>query len=266
MAGVIVFVGAVKATDAVSDILFSELQRADRFDVIAGSSVIRMVLACVAFAVALRQPEALIKAVALQTIFTALVLVLWDLPAVVRLRPNGGPLLIWDLRSMGVINATALPLALASFLAALSGVVSRYFLQAQYGSATVGLFAVAYAPLTMLSALGVGVVQTVLAPASALLRSGRVFEFRSLAGKAQVVLVAAGVTSIVVFGSVGERLLATLFAPEYSRVVPVLLLMLSGFVLSSLAVVGSTALTAARAFKQQLLIRATSLCVQVVGC
>jgi O-antigen/teichoic acid export membrane protein len=266
LAATIVAVGCVKGIDGLSDIVYGQLQICDRFHLIGVSSLIRAAASVAVFAVVLGHGGPLEAAVVAQALLSASILVAFDLQMIRRGSRATKIDVEWKPATLKALGVTALPLAVASSLSAVSAGVSRYFLQSFRGSDDVGFFAVAYAPMTILSAFGVAVVQAAITKASVALQGGDVPGFTSVARRARALLCLSSASVLVLFVCCGGTVLETLFTARYAHVSSYVCIMVAGVLLSNVTTVSSTALTAARAFKTQMGIRGATLCVQLLAC
>lgn len=249
---VIGLTGLAKAVESLSDIVHGYLQRLERMDRVAISLVVKGTASLVVFGAALWYGQGLLGAVAGLCATWGAVLVAYDLPMIARMLEPPARLIAWRPSSGGRLAVLALEPGLAAGLASLSGNVPRYFLESLRGHEALGLFAVAAAPLTLLTLLTSAIGQATMPRAAVHFQKGEVQAFRALAARVSIVQVLVTATGTGLFAMFGTPMLRVLFTAEYAGTVPVLVTMAAGLTVGSLATFGSAVLTAGRMFRLQL--------------
>jgi O-antigen/teichoic acid export membrane protein len=128
------------------------------------------------------------------------------------------------------------------------------------------LFAVATAPLSVVVLLGGAIAQATLRPAAESFESGTFGTFRGLATRITLAQVGLAAACTVFFGLFGERLLTTLFAPDYGVGAPILTIMSAGLMISGLGAFGSAVLAAGRMWWLQCANVAIALAAHIPLC
>jgi len=232
-AGVIVLVvGAAKALESVSDIIFGRLQQFERFDWIARSQFVKGIatLTCLAIGLAITR-DALGAALGLVAGFM-LTLLLWDAPLarrVARGEEHGiGARRVSAAKGAAESSADAkfqirqflwhaIPLALATTLVTVNLNMPIYFLRLYYGQAAEPLIGV-YGTLNQLPAVGSVLMNAIGIAAStrlaALYGEGKFSEFYRFVGKLTLFCAAVGAAGIVVALIAGKLVITILYKQE----------------------------------------------------
>jgi O-antigen/teichoic acid export membrane protein len=261
---VVGLVGLAKVLESLSDIVHGHLQQRKRMDYIAGSLVLKGILTMALFAGTLWATQSLIWAAAVLAGVWGGMFVVYDLPLLRRVSER--PEMTWRPRALAELTVLALPLALTAGLGSLASNMPRYFLDALSGTQEVGLFAVATAPLTVMTLLTGSIAQASLAPAAECLQSGAFGAFSRLVIKVSAAQISIAAVSTALFVLFGEYLLTTLFAPQYGGGARILTVMSAGLTISGLGAFGAAVFAAGRMRWMQCGNVATSLAIQIPAC
>ncbi len=263
---IIGLVGLAKVFESLSDIVHGQLQRLERLDSIAVSLMIKGLVSLVVFGGVLWMTRRLLFAVGVLTVVWAATLVAYDLPVLVGVWSPRQRVWLWRFPKLGRLTLLALPLAVTSGIASLSGNIPRYFLEALRGKDAVGFFSVASFPLGLITLFSGAIGQATLSRAAGHYQAGQVREFKALALKITLLHFCVGAAWTVAFWFFGERLLAALFTPDYSRSAMPLVVMSAGITIGSLAAFGAAVLTAGRMVRLQLANMLVVVATQVPVC
>jgi O-antigen/teichoic acid export membrane protein len=270
---VIALLALAKGFEALSEVFYGALQKAERMGLIARSLIVKSVLSVVFVALALRLTGSAAAAAAALGLSWAVVLFLFDAPAYRREFGGGWPWgRLWRTpwRDEGVRLKSLLGLASALGITALLGSlrpnVPRYLLEANFGQAELGR----YAALAYFTALGGRVVHALGQAVSP--RLGRYHAAgdqrrygRALAGFAggAVLVGVCAIAGAVLFG----RWALTLFyGAAYARNLELFIWLMAAAALEYVCVSLQTGLTAARELKAQALMLTASVVVVALGC
>jgi O-antigen/teichoic acid export membrane protein len=265
---VVFVVGLAKASESVSDILFSLLQQRERMDRIAISKSIKGLLSLVALGTGIYLSGSLLVGAICMAISWVAVLLLYDIrsgalvlnrsphteedPLVQdhqereRLRPRWVPLnmvkLVW----------LALPLGLVMLLISLNTNIPRYFIEHYSGERGLGIFAamsyLMVAGTTVVGALG----QSATPRLAKLYAAGNKAAFTSLMWKLVCLGALLGVPGIVAVVFAGRQILTLLYRPEYAEHADVFPWLMAAAGLGYVASFLGYGMTAARYFRPQL--------------
>lgn len=250
-ATVIILVGAAQAVELVSETLYGLMQKRDRMDRISQSLMYRGGLALAAMWITMYSTRSIVWAMAAVFLGRLFVLISWD----ARFEPVKAALGIsahgnrdWILP----LFRTALPLGVISMLVSLNANITRYFVQADRGSAELGMYSAVASLLSagtlVVSAYG----QALFLPVAKACVSAHQSEFRKLAMLTAVLGTVLGMSAVAISILFGPIILTRLFRPEYARYAGVLVrLMIAGtiaFIASGLGFV----MTAARSLRPQV--------------
>lgn len=263
---VILLVGVIKSFESMIDVVYGRLQREERLRAVALSTIVRSAISLVVFAATLEATGSLIWAVASMAVVAGLSLAAFDLPAAHRLSDRIGARQPLRWHKLGRLIIVTAPLGLTTGAQALSTNLPRYFLEHFQGSKALALFAVAAAPLSLITLFSGAIMQATLPRAAAYFQSGRLGSFNRLAVRSTLVAAAIGLGFAGLIAVGGSALISFLFTPEYRAAGPALLVMSLGVALGSLTMYGSIAISASRHFYLQLLNIGVAMVVQVPVC
>ena len=251
LAGAIFLLGLSLTAENVSDLYHGYLQRRERLDLVARSTMLRVAASLAAAAAALLAFRSVLAATAGLATGRAAVLFAYDRP--VSGRPRGS-----KTSRPWTVFRHALPLGAALMLTSLITNVPRYAIERFLGTRELGAFAAAASFVT----LGATVVNALGQSATTRLarahREGdRQTFFRTLAGMvlAALALGAAGVAAALL---IGGRVLAVFFRPEFAAYDRVMAAVLAAGAAGYVAAVLGYGATAARVFAPQMPLLACS--------
>jgi O-antigen/teichoic acid export membrane protein len=267
---IIALLAVAKGFEALSDVFYGALQRAERLVIIAGSSITKSVLSMVLVALALRATGSAVVAAAALGLSWALVLFLVDVPRYRREFGGGSPWRqLWRTpwREQGVRLKSLLGLAYAlgitSLLGSLRPNVPRYLLEAHAGQAELGV----YAALAYFSALGGRVVQALGQVLNPRLGRYHVAGDQRRFGRALLAFTGGsalvGVCAILGAALLGRQVLTLFYGAPYARNNGLFIWLMVAAALEYVGVSLQAGLTAARELKVQVVMLIFS--VAVVG-
>jgi O-antigen/teichoic acid export membrane protein len=257
----ILAVAFAKAFEAVSDVVFGLLQKAENLRRVAISMLLKGVISVLAVGVVLRLTGDLVLATLAMALCWGSLLATYDLPAAVRIespRPTHKP------RALARLAWVALPLGCVAGIGSLAFNVPRYFIEDALGATALGHF-------TALSYLFVAATQPMLALGMAVNpRLGRHFvtdvgAYRRLTWQVMLIAGGMGLAGVVACALFGRSVLALVYAPEYAAHEVVFVWLAAATGVGFLGQALSYAVTAARRLPEQLPIALLSLAVCTVG-
>ena len=257
----VLVVAFAKAFEAVSDVVFGLLQKAENLRRVAFSMLLKGVISVLAVGVVLKLTGDIVLATLALALCWGSLLATYDLPAAFRLtslRPSLEP------RALARLVWLALPLGCVAGIASLAVNVPRYVIEGDLGATALGHF-------TALSYLFVAATQPVLALGMAVNpRLGRHFvtdlgAYRRLTWKTMLIAGGLGLLGIAACALFGPSMLTLVYAPEYAAHEVVLIWLAVATGAGFLAQALSYAVTAARRLPEQLPIALLSLVVCTVG-
>jgi O-antigen/teichoic acid export membrane protein len=137
---VILFSGAAKACEALSDVFYGHLQQHEEMAGIARSMMLRGLLSVTVVSVALVMTHNPVWGAMALAGAWALVLVFHDAP-LARATGDVSTQLVWDISTMRGLAHKALPLGIVTMLASLDANIPRYFIAHLQGERALGIFA-----------------------------------------------------------------------------------------------------------------------------
>ncbi len=257
----ILVVAFAKAFEAVSDVVFGLLQKAENLRRVAISMLAKGVISVLAVGLVLRLTGDIVLATLAMALCWGSLLATYDLPAAVRvtsLRPTLEP------RPLARLVWVALPLGCVAGISSLAVNVPRYVIEGDLGATALGHF-------TALSYLFVAATQPLLALGMAVNpRLGRHFvtdlgAYRRLTLRTMLISGGLGLLGIVACALFGRSMLTLVYAPEYAAHEVVLIWLAVATGVGFLGQALSYAVTAARRLPEQLPIALLSLAVCAVG-
>lgn len=260
-AGIVMAVGLSKAFDGLSDIFWGLDQLYERMDVVGKSLIVRNLLSIVVLAAGVVVTGSLFVGALLSAGASAVVLLLYDLPAAARIAPPEGGLdhprqrirARWERTSLARLARRALPLGLASSLVAFSVYAPRYFVERHFGARALGIFsAIVYLGIatdTAVQALG----QSVTSRFARYYAAGDLRSYGKLLLKLLAIAASLGIAGVVGALVLGRWVLNLLYGPEYARWTNVLVWAMLGAGINYVASCLSYALMATRSFERFLL-------------
>ncbi len=278
---VVFAVGVAQLADFLSESYFGNLQRDERMDRIAISLIARNILAVSFFTAGVFFTHQLLWGIAGILLGRGSVLLfydtlygapqaqpaatvrpgsLWRIKFVNRFRPE------WNLVRQREMLWIALPLALVSVLVSVNGYVPRYVLESYLGKRDLGMYsAINYIPagcFMVATALG----YAVFARLSKLFGHGDLVGFRQLLFRIAGIYAALGVCGVIGAATVGRRLLAIVYRPEYAQHVDLLRWLMVVGAVQCLTMSMQCGLTAASQFRVQVPLFAGVAAISLLGC
>ncbi|MEM1115317.1 MAG: lipopolysaccharide biosynthesis protein [Bacteroidota bacterium] len=262
--GVIIGLMALwRAAESMSDVVYGALQKAERMDWVSQSLLVKGPLTLAALWVGLVVTGSVTWAVVGLVLGALATFWAIDLPRArrlgVRFQRDGG-----RRGEQGQLIRLALPLGVVMMLISLNTNVPRYFVEAWLGTSALGVFsALVYV------AISGGMVVTALGQAAAprLSQHFAAHDHRAFNGLVRRLLLIAAVmggAGMVVAAVGGTQILTLLYTPEYARHHGLFVGVMGVASILYVATALGYAMTAARAFRQQMPLFAVTVGVSVV--
>jgi O-antigen/teichoic acid export membrane protein len=264
---VVLIIALAKGIETLSDIHYGLFQFNDRLDQTGRSMMLRGILAAAAVSGALYLTHNLLWGCAGMALVWLAVLLLFDVRRGRRLLPPASPLPHRPKRARRLgLMYTALPLGLATTMAALNLNMPRYFIHTRLGERQLGIYsALAYTTTAMVlvsDSLGHSAI-----PRLARLYSAEcVPEYRALLLKLLAAGAALGMAGFIVARCFGERLLTLIYGSEYAAQYEVFLLLIIAAGIYCAACMFTSAITAARCFRIQVPLYMLIVGVNALAC
>lgn len=262
---IILLVGLAKSFESISDVLQGRMQQSERIDLAAIGQITRGITTLALLLVLFWTTGSLLWAVAGFAGAHAATL-LYDLGVQRRLGRGGEQFLVRNPASLRRLIWTAFPLALGGAVGTLATNLPRYFLDRYHGVESVAIYSVAMMPLTVIGVFMSGVSQGTLARAARYFQDGQMSAFNRLAIKVTAVQVAGSVLFTLTCFLFGAPLISLLFTPEYESAAQPLVLLAVALTIGTLSTHGTLVVSAARAFRLQLLNTVVSFVAMLLVC
>lgn len=274
---IIIIIGFGKAIDAVSDVIYGQLQQDEQMDRIGISLMLKGILSLFALFLGQYLTHDVFWASVGWSLASVVVLCFYDIPSgALILRRNAqssGRITLYHrlyprfhISTLVRLTQLALPLGITMMLISLNSNIPRYFLERYSGERELGIFAaMAYlmvAGSTIIAALG----QSATPRMSKHYALGEIQALQRLLLKLLTFGVILGVVSLVVALVAGSALLGLLYQSEYANYSDVFVLLTLAAAVSYIASVGGYGVTAIRYFKIQPAIYAICVVCTVIFC
>ncbi|PWT93988.1 MAG: polysaccharide biosynthesis protein [Acidobacteria bacterium] len=255
----IAIIGFGKAIDAVSDVIYGQLQQQEQMDPISKSLMMKGVFSLVLLALAQYLTQNVFWAAVGWSLGSTIVLLFYDLPngaTILKRHSYSGDSLIprFNFQTLKRLTRLALPLGITMLFISLNINVPRYFVAHYAGEQSLGIFAalaaVATAGTYVTSALG----QSAAPRLATYWTKDELLAFWKLLSKLMAIAVLLGVTGVLISWIAGKALLNFFYQSEYGMHPELLIWLMIGAGISYLASFFGYAATAAHAFKLQPLI------------
>jgi O-antigen/teichoic acid export membrane protein len=264
---VILLVAVAKGIETFSDIHYGLFQLNDRLDQSGRSMMLRGILSVAALSTGLYLTRSLLWGCAALALVWFAALLFFDVRQGRRF-VEGHPKVAgntearrrWDLMRI------ALPLGIATTMAALNLNMPRYFIHARMGERQLGIYsALAYTTVAMIlvsDSLG----HCAIPRLSRLYHGDRLAEFRSLLLRLIAAGALLGLAGVLVVQFSGARLLALIYGSEYAAHFRIFLLLIVAAAIYCVACMLTIAITAARCFRIQVPLYAMVVGSNAVAC
>jgi O-antigen/teichoic acid export membrane protein len=262
---------AAKALESLSDLYYGLFQQRERLDRVAISLLIKGAVSLAGLAGGVYLTGSVLGAVAGLAAAWAVVLLVYDIPSVRRMRCAAAgttierPERLARKAALRKLFLLSLPLGWVALLVSLRVNVPRYFLSGMLGDSALGVFAA----LAYFMVLGSRVVHCLGQAASSRLAQhwargdGRGFLRLSL--QVSSLCLALGLAALVLAVVLGEEILGLLYGPEYAQEAPVFVILMVAGLCECLSVAFQYLMSAARYLKAQGLLLTISMVVLLVS-
>lgn len=260
----IVIVAATKAIEAVSDIIYGFFQRQEKMDTIAKSLSIRGIASLLIGTGTLAVTGDVVLSVLLMGLESLAVLLVFDLPAIVRFHgQNHAPLRVVfggvSGHSLQRLFRLTLPLGIAAALISLNINITAYFVGASGGAESLGIYTVLSYPLIAgnlpISALSA----SALPKLTQLHTSANSASFLKLLGGLVAFAILFASACTVLGWKVGGTFLEVFFGPVYASEAAVFTVLVFGMGIGFVNWFMNSALIATRQFNSALVLQIISL-------
>lgn len=248
MAAIILLAGLSQTSEAISDAYYGAMQRRDEMDRIARSMMARGILSAASFGLALWLSASLLIAVAAVAAARMALLIAWDRPAGTAGEQMGGA--SWQ--GAGGVLRQALPLGAVLMLVSLNTNLPRYVIEHHMGVAELGAFAAVAsfvaAGSTVVNALG----QSATPRLARFAAINQPRDFIILVRKLALLVLGLGLAGVLGAALLGRLILAVAYRPEYADYAGLLVGVMVAAIPAYLAGAMGYAVTAVRAFDEQV--------------
>jgi O-antigen/teichoic acid export membrane protein len=264
---VILTIALAKGIETMSDIHYGLFQLNDRLDQSGRSMMLRGVLSVAALSTGLYLTRNILwGCVGLALVWLAALLffdvrrgrrfVAGSQGSVARPVRTIRPWKVQGLRRLWSLMRVALPLGIATTMAALNLNIPRYFIHARLGERQLGVYsAMAYATVAMIlvsDSLG----HCAIPRLSRLYSGGQLMEYRSLLARLLAAGGSFGLAGLAVAQFMGVRLLTLVYGSEYAAHSRIFVMLILATAIYCVACMFTSAITSARRFRIQALVYA----------
>jgi O-antigen/teichoic acid export membrane protein len=269
---VILIIGIAKTLESISDICYGLMQQQERMDFISISLIIKGALSLLLLTVGLVVTKQVLGGAVGLAIAWATVLLGYDLRVTKRLlKIFGGQdlqnfSLAWKWSTQQQLIRLTLPLGIVMLLISLNANLPRYFIEHYLNSHDLGIFA-AIAYLMLVGSIIQGALAQAASPRLAkYYADGRRKAFASLLFNLIGLGVLIGAIGVVISWLFGKQILTLLYQAEYSQYSTLLVWLMVAAALEYITSFLGTGITAARYFRVQVPLFATTAVMMAIAC
>jgi O-antigen/teichoic acid export membrane protein len=258
LASLLILLGINQAVMLVKDIYQGFMQRHDRMDLVAVSSVLQGVLSVGAAGGTAIVSHNLQLTVAAMLVARVFVFVAYDIPTSRALRSNGSNLVtrselckVWSESRCRSLVRKAVPLGVTTLLLSLYPNIPRYFIATYYGDAYVGYFAAIATLMSLQDLIVIPLSEAAIRRLSLFYATNKMAYVRLLVGLMGVgaIIGAVGVAAAWRFG---HFLLPLLFRTEYGSFVEALVWLMAARLVLNIQCFMGYSITAAGKYSSQV--------------
>jgi O-antigen/teichoic acid export membrane protein len=263
---VILAIGTAKAIESVSDIHYGLFQLNDRLDETGKSMMLRGGLSVLAVGGGLFLTGTVFWACIALAMVWLFALLSFDRKHARPLIPARSPIADPEPRRPLRLMRMALPLGIATTMAAVNLNMPRYYIHARLGEHQLGIYsALAYSTVAMVL-VSDSMGHSAIPRLSRLYTAGRFTEFRSLLVRLLASGATLGMAGLTIAICFGRRLLALIYGPEYSAQSRVFSILIVATAIYCVACMFTSAITAARCFRIQAPIYGLIVAANALAC
>jgi O-antigen/teichoic acid export membrane protein len=269
---VILTLGMAKALESISDVCYGLMQQQERMDFISISLMVKGALSLLLLAIGLIVTRQVLGGVVGLAIAWAIVLLGYDLRVIRRFLKIFGEQNLqtlvpaWKWSTQQQLIRLTLPLGFVMLLISLNANIPRYVIEHYLNSRELGIFA-AIAYLMLVGSIIQGALAQAASPRLAkYYADGRRKAFASLLFNLMGLGVLIGAIGVIISWLFGKQLLTLLYNAEYSQYSTLLIWLMVSAALEYITSFLGTGITAARYFRVQVPLFATSAVVMAIAC
>ncbi|MBA3974264.1 MAG: polysaccharide biosynthesis protein [Candidatus Solibacter sp.] len=248
ISAVIFLVGLSLTSETVSDAYYGAMQRRDEMHRIARSMMARGILSAACFGLALWAWSSLLIAAAAVALIRLALLIGWDRPA----GASGEQLDGASYAGARAVLRHALPLGAVLMLVSLNTNLPRYVIEHHMGLAELGAFAAVASFVTAGSTIVNALGQSATPRLARFAGHHQTREFLGLVGKLGLLVLCLGLAGALASALFGRFILSVAYRPEYASYAGLLVAVMGAAIPAYLAGALGYAVTAVRAFDQQV--------------
>jgi O-antigen/teichoic acid export membrane protein len=269
---VILTVAIAKALESVSDVCYGLMQQQERMDFISISLIIKGALSLLLMAITLVVTKQVLGGVVGLAIAWAIVLLGYDIRVTNQLLKIGKIQaleklsFVWKWSIQKQLIKLTLPLGFVMLLISLNTNIPRYFIEHYLNSRELGIFA-AIAYLMLVGSIIQGALAQAASPRLAkYYADGRRKAFSSLIFNLMGIGILMGAIGVAISWIFGKQILTLLYQSEYSQYSALLVWLMVCAALEYISSFLGTGITAARYFRVQVPLFATSAVMMTIAC
>jgi len=256
---VVMFVAVAKAVESFTDVIAGFLQKHDRLDQVAISMMLKGGLSFIAFAAAYLCWHSVIAASAALCLTWAAVFVGYDLRVARNVLGKSPTYLVWDRKLLFRLFKLAAPVGIVMALVSLNSNIPRYAIARYGGSRELGIFAALAYVIMVVSVIVNALGQSVIVRLSRSFAAGDTRQFTRLLYRMSLSGIAIAGVGVVLTFAFGRGALRLLYGPEYAAHLGLMLILVAGSGIFSVASFLGYGMSAARRFREQLPVTAVTV-------
>ncbi|GAB1793267.1 lipopolysaccharide biosynthesis protein [Priestia megaterium] len=260
---IIIIICAIKAVDAMADIIYGLMQKNERMDLVSKSMVIRGLTTFGAMFITFFYTKSLTLSLIVMLIVSLIRLILVDIKSIKTFEVFE---LRFNFKKMINLIKVSFPIALVGIIVALNPNIPRYFLQEYLGEDAVGIYSalvyISVAGNMISSALG----QSMTPRLAKLYKEKKKKSFDKIIKIMILIALTMSVCAILLSLVLGKTLLSYLYTAEYIKYYEIFIVIIIWSSINYISSVFGYALTSIRYFKQQTYIQLITLILMILTC
>lgn len=257
-----------KVLEALSDVYQGLLQKEMRLDYVGKSYLVKGIAILAAFLVVVVVSQSLLASICTMSIIMVLVIVLYERKraALFEEKPERGQGHVSPKKSVILLLATCLPLALYGLFFTVMGQAPRYFIEMLLGEEALGYYASIAMPVVIIQVSGSFIFSPLVTPMAKSLSENNRHAFLSTVKRVVLFIAGLAIVSVVLGLLIGDSALVWAFGAEIEPYTYLLMPLVACAIFTCLGWFLASVLTVMRALKTLLITSSASMVIVLGGC
>ncbi|HEY9826311.1 MAG TPA: oligosaccharide flippase family protein [Stenomitos sp.] len=272
LAYLIICIGLAKAVESISDVCYGLVQQHERMDIISISLIFKGLLSLLFLASGVHIFGTVLGGTIGLILAWLILLLVYDLPKTYGfIKRSETPFartlwLRWHWPTQLKLIGLTLPLGFVMLLVSLNTNIPRYFIEHYLSPRDLGIFA-AIAYLMMVGSIIQGAMAQAATPRLAkYYADGQRKAFAMLLSKQIGMAMLLGLAAVIISAIAGKQILTIIYKPEYAQYSQLLVMLMLAAALEYICSFLGSGITAARYFRSQVPLFATTACILAIAC